>query len=150
VLAPVRHADQQKLDQATWQLSWALSSFSQLGLPGNGADCLRCSVRAADRLGDPLAQCHAHNGLGITYLIDYQFGPAVNEFRLAMDAARRLGGDERLGMVLNNLGLALVELGQPTEAIECHNEAQRIYRRLGQRVGEATALINLGARRGTT
>jgi hypothetical protein len=46
---------------------------------------------------------------------------------------------------LNNLGLALLEVGRFEEAISAHQDAAAIYRETGDRHGENIALRNVDA-----
>ncbi|WP_078658649.1 tetratricopeptide repeat protein [Streptomyces lavendulae] len=48
-------------------------------------------------------------------------------------------------MVLNNLGLALREMGRFEEAVDVQTQAAAIFRELGDRHRESQALNNLGS-----
>ncbi|MEV7197344.1 tetratricopeptide repeat protein [Streptomyces sp. NPDC093510] len=62
----------------------------------------------------------------------------------ALATCRGLGDLLREGMVLNNLGSALMGVRRFEEAIDAHTRAAAIFRDLGDRHGEGGALNNVG------
>ena len=57
---------------------------------------------------------------------------------------RETGDRHGEGMALDNLGLALREVGRFEEAISAHQDAAAIFRETGDRYREGMALDNLG------
>ncbi|WP_165960196.1 helix-turn-helix domain-containing protein [Actinocrispum wychmicini] len=63
----------------------------------------------------------------------------VPVFRLGVQAAVKLGQRGPEGLMLNNLGLALAESGEPDEAARYHLAAQAAFEAAGDRPGQAVA-----------
>jgi tetratricopeptide (TPR) repeat protein len=64
--------------------------------------------------------------------------------RISLNAARHRGDRGNEAAALDNLGIALREVGQFEKAITKHQDAMTIFRETGDRPGEGTALKNLG------
>ncbi|EWC64521.1 transcriptional regulator, SARP family [Actinokineospora spheciospongiae] len=63
---------------------------------------------------------------------------------LSLDVARRQGHAARQGWILNNLGNAHIDLGQPRTAIRFYDEALRVRRSIDDRSGQAWSRVGLG------
>ncbi|MFF2698104.1 tetratricopeptide repeat protein, partial [Streptomyces cyaneofuscatus] len=72
------------------------------------------------------------------------FEDAVSTAGQALTAARELGDRRGERVMLNNLGMALRELGRHEEAIDSHKQAFEICRELDDRHSESVTLTNLG------
>lgn len=68
----------------------------------------------------------------------------VPVFRLGVDAAERLGRPELKAIMLNNVGLALAESGDPLTAAQHHLEARQAFEAAGDKPGAAIAGAHYG------
>jgi tetratricopeptide (TPR) repeat protein/DNA-binding CsgD family transcriptional regulator/transcriptional regulator with XRE-family HTH domain len=102
------------------------------------------AVRAAQRLGDRLAQANVLTDLGRFRLLTDDFAGAARDLAEALDIYRDVGN--RLGQanVLNNLGDMRRLIGDYPAATRDLEDALDIYRDLGDRLGQANVLTNLG------
>jgi len=95
--------------------------------------------------GDEVGVAWVLNDLGTLHQARGEWSQAVDCYREALARllpSRRGRSDE--AMVRNNLGLALVTLGQYSEGITELEQAAALYRQLGQPQGEARVKVNLG------
>ncbi|MDQ3150177.1 MAG: helix-turn-helix domain-containing protein [Actinomycetota bacterium] len=68
----------------------------------------------------------------------------VPVFRLGVQAAAKLGQRSPEGIMLNNLGLALAESGEPDEATRYHLDAKAAFEAAGDQAGQAVAEAHCG------
>jgi tetratricopeptide (TPR) repeat protein/transcriptional regulator with XRE-family HTH domain len=108
------------------------------------------AVRAAQHLGDRLAQANALNDLAIVLMRTGDNPGAVQAMEQAQDIYRDLG--DRLGQanVLANLGAMRGATGDYPGVAQALEEALRIYGDVGDRRGQANALRELGIMRALT
>jgi DNA-binding SARP family transcriptional activator len=66
----------------------------------------------------------------------------VTTHQIGLDSARKLGDRPAEAWMLNNLGMAY-GLQHMDQAIDCFEQAEVIYREIGDRVGEARAATNM-------
>jgi tetratricopeptide (TPR) repeat protein/transcriptional regulator with XRE-family HTH domain len=64
----------------------------------------------------------------------------ITTHRLALDCAQQAGDVAGAGMILNNLGMAHLEVGRLTEAIECHDRAWEYFKQAGDERGATDAI----------
>jgi tetratricopeptide (TPR) repeat protein len=83
-------------------------------------------------------------GLCITKLSQREYLAAVRYAEEAGEVALRAGDRTRRSAALNNMSIALIELGRLDAARAAIDEALAGYRESGNRRGEADALANLG------
>lgn len=83
--------------------------------------------------------------LGTTYLDLELLARAREPFERALPLARALGRPRWEAAVLQKLGEMLALSGDRREALASLKQALALYRRIGQRAGEAETLIDLGS-----
>lgn len=108
------------------------------------ADFLR-SLALFDQTGDDFNASRVLNDLGTLHQARGELTLAVERYRQAL--ARLLPGwpgQTEEAMMRNNLGLALVSLGDDTTGAAELEQARTLYDRLGQPQGVARTQINLG------
>ena len=108
------------------------------------ADFLR-SLALFDQTGDDFNASRVLNDLGTLHQARGALGEAVSYYRQAL--ARLLpgwAGSSEEAMMRNNLGLALVSLGDDTPGAAELERARALYDRLSQPQGVARTQINLG------
>jgi tetratricopeptide (TPR) repeat protein len=66
----------------------------------------------------------------------------VEAYRIAAAAAARLRDRRAEGMMLNNLGLALTELGRPDDAADCYARAREAFSEVRDPYGEINTVAN--------
>jgi tetratricopeptide (TPR) repeat protein/transcriptional regulator with XRE-family HTH domain len=108
------------------------------------------AVRAAQHLGDRLAQANALNDLAVVLMRTGDNPGAMQAIEQAQDMYRDLG--DRLGAanVLANLGAMRGATGDYPGVAQALAEALRIYGDVGDRRGQANALRELGIMRALT
>lgn len=66
--------------------------------------------------------------------------PWITTHELALSSARKAGDISGAGMVLNNLGMVYLEVGDVAEAIQCHNKAEAYFEQAGDERGATDAV----------
>ncbi|PWW58354.1 helix-turn-helix domain-containing protein [Actinokineospora spheciospongiae] len=69
--------------------------------------------------------------------------PWIRTHRCALEAARRTGDPKACATTLNNLGMALLEFGDHTEAARCHHQAIALFTEAGDNHGATDARCSL-------
>jgi tetratricopeptide (TPR) repeat protein/transcriptional regulator with XRE-family HTH domain len=67
--------------------------------------------------------------------------PWIETHRLALESAREAGDISGAGMILNDLGVVHLEVGDAAEAIQCHNRAEAYFEQVGDERG-ATDVVS--------
>jgi tetratricopeptide (TPR) repeat protein len=132
-------------DAQAWRLAGALVEFlARRGHWHDFAATQRTALIAAERLGDPAGQAHAHHGLGRAYgkLGRYQsahahYQHALNEFGALADRTGQ--GSAHLGT-----GWLFGLQGRYREALNHARLALDLYQSAGNRAGQANTLNALG------
>src|SRR5262249_13215075 len=79
-----------------WDLVWTMRRFlAHQGHWHDEIDALTIALAAAERLGDPLKQAHAHCYLGTTYVWFGKYEDARSRFDVALELYRE--ADDRIG-----------------------------------------------------
>jgi tetratricopeptide (TPR) repeat protein len=80
------------------------------------------------------------------WLLDIQrpISERLSWLELARRAALLIGDEESLVIILHNLGIATLSLGEPLDAIELHKKELAIARRIKHAVGKAQATSSIG------
>ncbi|NJL95632.1 MAG: protein kinase [Anaerolineae bacterium] len=125
--------------------------------PIRGRFWARFNDHEADPLGmvrEALAIAEAHNNpaeiafctmeLGYSHQKRGELGAAFPHFQAALPLYQALGDEYHLSQVMINLGWMLAAVGQPEHFMELMEASLVIKRRIGDRLGTASALGNLG------
>ncbi|MCO1575773.1 tetratricopeptide repeat protein [Crossiella sp. SN42] len=126
-----------------WRLAWLLHGFFRARQ--HKADWIevgRLGVAAAARIGDPLAIFHAANCLGGAYRAAGRWAEAIAQYRGALSQAAN--DPERTAMMVNNIGITLVNSGDAEAAIGYLEQALTLARQAGSVNDEADFSLNLG------
>jgi DNA-binding SARP family transcriptional activator/Tfp pilus assembly protein PilF len=145
LLAAVGHAARAGYDSHAWQLAWTMTTFNtRRGLWHQNSVVQHAALDAARRIGDPLGQAHAHNGLGQSYARSGRPDDARPQYEHALDLFRTVS--DHLGQAIVHLNLAWVLERQDrlAEALNHSDQALGLYRGAGHQEGQARALNNIG------
>jgi tetratricopeptide (TPR) repeat protein len=100
-----------------------------------------------NRLDHPWGAAVAQGNLGGVFLRLGRHRKALECYECASEYFRGYGSDletrRRLAMMLSNLGLVCMNLGQLERALDVHREALTIQRETGDRAGELSSLLHL-------
>jgi tetratricopeptide (TPR) repeat protein len=66
--------------------------------------------------------------------------PWISTHKLALTSAEEAGDVTGAGMILNNLGMVYLEVGDVAEAIQCHNRAEAYFEQAGDERGPTDAV----------
>ncbi|HEY6294483.1 MAG TPA: tetratricopeptide repeat protein, partial [Streptosporangiaceae bacterium] len=132
LFAMIGYADAHRFDAHAWQIPWALSPYlNRRGRFRAYAGTQEVALRAAQRLGDPLARAHAHYLLGhaLASMDDYE--AADPNVRQALDLFRQLGDRTNEAWVLNGLSAMLERQERYPEALAVALDALRMLKAAG-------------------
>jgi tetratricopeptide (TPR) repeat protein len=145
LVAAVDYAEENAFDDHAWRLAQTLQAL--LGTRKQWHDLLRTqrtAVRAAQRLADPLAQMHAHRGLGRAYVGLGRHDQAHMHLALALEFAASLGDPICLAHAHRALGMFFASQGDFEGGLAHDERALEIYAGAENPVGQATALNAVG------
>ncbi|MGW4500325.1 AfsR/SARP family transcriptional regulator [Micromonospora sp. NPDC004336] len=145
LLAALRYAADNDLDEHTWQLAWSLETF--LDYQGHWPDWTatqRLASTAARRLGDRLRQAHALRSLGLAATQLGLLDDAYDHQRRALGLFSDLGDAARQADTARALGWICHQRGDWAQALDHNQQALRLYQEINHRPGQAMALNNLG------
>jgi tetratricopeptide (TPR) repeat protein len=132
------------LDGQGWAHRFIGVAFTQLGrldeAPAHLHDALRMFVLAGDHLG----QGSAHAALAGHFVEQRQFTRAAEHAWLGLDAYQRAGDRNGQAMTLNVLAMALSELDDDEQALECGLRALGLSEQAGNRVLAANIRDTIG------
>jgi DNA-binding SARP family transcriptional activator/Tfp pilus assembly protein PilF len=132
LLALIDYADTHDFDTHAWQIPWALSPFfNRRGWWRAYVASQQTALRAAQRLGDPLAQAHAHYLLGHALANTDDPQAADPNVRRALDLFRGLGDRANEAVVLNGLSNMLEGQERYAEALAVALDALRMIKAAG-------------------
>jgi DNA-binding SARP family transcriptional activator/tetratricopeptide (TPR) repeat protein len=132
LLALIAYADASGSDAHAWQIPWALSHFfNRRGFWRSYAASQQTALRAAQRLGDPLALAHAHYLLGHAQANTGDYEAADPNVRRALDLFRQLGDRANEAVVLNGLSAMLENQERYPEALAVALDALRMLKAAG-------------------
>ncbi|WHT16641.1 BTAD domain-containing putative transcriptional regulator [Crossiella sp. CA-258035] len=143
LLALVARLAERGRPNEVWRLAWLLHGFFRARQ--HKADWIevgRLGVAAAARIGDPVASFHAANCLGGAYRAAGRWAEAIAQYRDALSQAA--SDPERTAMMVNNIGITLVNSGDAEAALGCLEQALALARQAGSANDEAVYSLNLG------
>ena len=130
--ALIDYAAAHDFDTHAWQIPWALSPFfNRRGWWRVYVASQRTALRAAQHLGDPLAQAHSHFGLGHALATTDDYEAADPNVRRALDLFRELGDRAGEAVVLNGLSAMLERQERYPEALAVALDALRMLKAAG-------------------
>jgi DNA-binding SARP family transcriptional activator/tetratricopeptide (TPR) repeat protein len=145
LLAAVQQAAAEGLDEHAWRLAWTLTQFSgRRGRWQELATAQTVALAAARRLGDPVAQAHAHDGLGSAYGWLHDHRRAEEHLRRAGDLFRAAGDRRSQARMLRMTAWVYEQQGRFEEAFAQDEQALLLYQEIGDRNGQADVLNALG------
>ena len=132
LLALIDYAAAHDFDAHAWQIPWALSPFfNRRGWWRVYVASQETALRAAQRLGDPLAQAHSHYLLGHALATTDDYESADPNVRRALDLFRELGDRASEAVVLNGLSAMLEKQERYPEALAVALDALRMLKAAG-------------------
>jgi DNA-binding SARP family transcriptional activator/tetratricopeptide (TPR) repeat protein len=145
LMACVTHASAQRLDDRTWRLAWALEIY--LDIRGHWHDLVSThdtALAAADRLGDPMGQAHAHRGLARAFAPLNRLAESLRQLRLAHELHEQLG--DTIGQADIEVSMAVVanRQGDYVQALAHCVTAAKQYDTANDRLGKAKAHSAMG------
>ena len=126
------HAISAHDDESVWQLVWTLAPF--LYRRGRWHECIgiqRLSLRAAQRLGDPIGLGHAHYELGRGLVNIGDFAAAEPHLSKALDIFGQLGDRANEATVHQGFGHLFEQQGRYAQSLVHAREALRVVREIG-------------------
>ncbi len=132
LFALIGYAEAGGFDAHAWQIPWALAPYlNRRGRFRAYAGTQEVALRAAQRLGDPLARAHAHYLIGhaLANMDDYE--AADPNVRQALDLFRQLGDRASEAVVLNGLSAMLERQERYPEALAVALDALRMLKAAG-------------------
>ncbi|SDY41338.1 Predicted ATPase [Micromonospora pattaloongensis] len=146
LVAAIHGAARTGFHARAWQLTWACEPMLYRQVPRQQWAALqRVALAAARRIGDPLAQGHAHRGLGRAYSsIDNRRIRAHIHFNRALRNFATADRPVDEGYVRFHLSLLCERNGEYRAALEHTRRALELFERAGHRPGQARAYNGLG------
>jgi len=127
-------------DEHVWQIAWTLSPFLyRRNRWHEGIGIQRQSLRAAQRLGDPVGLGHAHYELGRMLINLGDFGGAQPHLAEALEVVSRLGDRASQATVHQGFAALFEQQGRYAQAMVHAREALRIV----EEIGPVTALASI-------
>ena len=127
-------------DEHVWQIAWTLSPFLyRRNRWHEGIGIQRQSLRAAQRLGDPVGLGHAHYELGRMLINLGDFGGAQPHLAEALEVVSRLGDRASQATVHQGFAALFEQQGRYAQAMVHAREALRII----EEIGPVTALASI-------
>jgi len=145
LLAAIAQAAAHGFDVHACRLPWTLAIF--LGRRGKLHDNLAThavSLAAAQRLGNPAWQAHAHRALGFFCARLGSYPDADTHLHRALELYRQLGDLAGQGGTHYNLAATSERQGRNREVLDHAQQALELHRLAGQQAGQATALNAVG------
>ena len=140
--ATQHHADQQGQAHAHLGIGQARARIGRLD---EARPHLQHALRLFEELGDQAGQSHAHNWLGRTFDTQERYEEALTHQQQAVDLAQAHGGYQGgLAAALNSLGWIHALLGNDEQALTYCQQSLGLFRRIGDRWGEADTLDSIG------
>ncbi len=143
LLACLRLAAELRLDRQLCHLARALFVFlHRRGRWHERAETQRAAAAAAHRLGDPVEETCAHRNLAVALADLGRFGDAHRHLDIALERSR----DDPAGQAWTHYhrDLVCVIQGREAEALAAARRAHALFHEVGDEVGQAIALTDLG------
>ncbi|HEY3870030.1 MAG TPA: BTAD domain-containing putative transcriptional regulator [Actinocrinis sp.] len=132
-------------DTHTWQLSWALTSYLQLGAYSEDWVAISETALAATRRGGDLAgQAYAHRWLGDALMTRGSYDEAHSHLDQALAIYHGLGDSSREGNTHFAIARAFEQEDRVAEALEHAQRACDLYRAADYPAGQAQVLNAAG------
>jgi tetratricopeptide (TPR) repeat protein len=125
-----------------WQFAWALTTFRIFR--GHIHDHIVAWQAGLVAATDRTVQIFAHQGLGWAYSVLERPAEALDQLHQALALASDMGNRRCLADIHLSLASAGGKRGNGEDALEYNGQAVRLYRALGDPVGEADALNSMG------
>ena len=127
-------------DEYVWQIAWTLSPYLyRRNRWHEGIGIQRQSLRAAQRLGDPVGLGHAHYELGRMLVNLGDFAAAQPHLAEALEVVSRIGDQASQATVHEGFGALFEQQGRYAQALVHAREALRII----EEIGPITALASI-------
>jgi tetratricopeptide (TPR) repeat protein len=149
LMSAAHHALAHGDDEYCWHLAFALDTY--LYRSGHHRDSILVhgwALQAAERLGKPLLQSVSHNFLGAAYTDRRRIGEALHHHKAALAICQEFGNEAQQAGCYINLAIVADLDGRPQDCIADNQRALELYRRVGEQVGQAVTLNNLGQQYG--
>ncbi|NBC16995.1 MAG: CHAT domain-containing protein [Bacteroidetes bacterium] len=142
VLAPLAASPSPYRDEARWLLA---HTHFLLGHPDSARAHSQALLRSAKDANDTLDRSRAHHVLGLTAFYEADYDAAERHQRASLRWARSARDVKAEADALRQLGVLAWYSGAIDSAQTVYYEpALRRYRQVGDRIGEATTLSNIG------
>src|SRR5215831_8132706 len=141
LLGVVNLAFSHGLDRCAWQLPWAMETFFYRRAHWRDWDATQgTGLIAAQRLGDPDGQAHAHRGIASACIELGRYDDAHRHLAAALSLREQAG--DIAGQAQIHLDIARAFRGESRAALALEQDeiALRLYCATGNAVGEAVAL----------
>jgi DNA-binding SARP family transcriptional activator len=145
LLAAFPHAAAHGFDIHVCRLAGAVASF--LYRHGHWHDyraTQTAALAAADRLGDPAEQAHAHRHLAQAHLFAERYPQAQSHVESAAELYRQIGDPIGQARSHHLAGMVLNRQGRYRESLDHVKQALSAYREAGDRLGQAGILNAIG------
>jgi LuxR family transcriptional regulator, maltose regulon positive regulatory protein len=132
-------------DRATQARALVLEALASLagGRSEEGIELCQQALAQDIVLEDAALLAEACRALGTIEVVRGMHARATEHLEKALALYEELGNTWETAGILNNLGVALEELGQPATAERCHARSLALRRDLGDLVGQGRSLANL-------
>ena len=132
-------------DTHAWQLAKMFVTFlDRRGLWHDWISVQTAAVEAAQRLGDQLAQAHAHNALGLGYARSGRPDEGRPHYENALVLFEAVGDQVAQARTLLNLASILERQGHVSDGLRHCAHALELFRSVGHQGGQASALNAIG------
>ena len=145
LLAAVRQADEAGLDEHTWQLPWALSTFNdRQGHWIDQVSLMRIALEATRRAGDRSARAVIHRGLALIFSRLARYDEADVHCRYALELYRDLGDPVGQAMAYQNLSWVAGRQNRNEQGLAYAQRALPLFRSTRNTQGQASTLNDIG------
>ncbi|WP_257153665.1 AfsR/SARP family transcriptional regulator [Streptomyces lunaelactis] len=145
LMAAIRTAAAHGLDTHTWQLAWAVGHYlDRKGLWHDLEATQNIAMEAAERLGDPRAQAHVHQGLARAATDLGRVEEARNRMERAVELFTAAGDVTACAESIRVLSRAAERQGDLEAALSHAQQALALHRAAGHSARTAAALNAVG------
>jgi tetratricopeptide (TPR) repeat protein len=145
VLTALRHASDEALNEAGWQLCealWGLFLFRKHY--DVWVESHRIGLACARACANSRAEARLHSQLGGAYRSLRKYDQAIDHFQHALELERTTGHRLGEGSALDQLGVVYLRLGRYDEAIDYFIRSRDIHQEVGEFRGVALMNLNIG------
>jgi tetratricopeptide (TPR) repeat protein/transcriptional regulator with XRE-family HTH domain len=145
LIAAVHAAVAAGYDRHAYQLAWCMTDYLDWrGHWHDWATTQRAALRAAERLGDPVAQVLAHRGLAGASARQGDYDGSLTHLNRALELLDGAGSTADRAQIHLNLGTVNGRQQRHADAVRHDLQALELYRTAGDRAGEGDALGAVG------